>query len=211
MTSALAPARVRPPLEPGRLDRDGRRGALLDVAAAMVADGPVEEVTMEAVAQRASVSRALVYKHFANRHELLGELYEREVSLLHDQLADAVVSAQGLREMLDVLVRGVLAAQRERGAVLAALSSATGRALGSRRARRDRDLATVRYFARVAAREFDLDEPTALDAMAITLGALPSTLSQWRAKPSIPHADALAQTYVDLAMGGLATLAARTR
>ncbi len=33
---------------------------------------------MEAVAERAGVSRPLVYKHFANRGELLASLYQRE-------------------------------------------------------------------------------------------------------------------------------------
>jgi AcrR family transcriptional regulator len=35
---------------------------------------------MEAAANRTGVSRALVYKHFANRQELLASLYEREPS-----------------------------------------------------------------------------------------------------------------------------------
>ena len=65
---------------------DARRDLLLDAAAEMVAAGDADEVSMESVALRAGVSRALVYKHFANRQALLHALYERESSHLHGSM-----------------------------------------------------------------------------------------------------------------------------
>ncbi|HET9560157.1 MAG TPA: helix-turn-helix domain-containing protein, partial [Actinomycetota bacterium] len=61
-----------------RVGRAERRELLLDAAAALVRAGDAGSVSMEAVAEEAGVSRPLVYKHFANRDELLGELYRRE-------------------------------------------------------------------------------------------------------------------------------------
>src|SRR5437764_12764065 len=81
------------PLEPARLGREERRDAILDAAAALVAAGDVEAVSMETVAERAGVSRPLVYKHFANRGELLAALYDREAALLHAELAADVEAA----------------------------------------------------------------------------------------------------------------------
>src|SRR5215210_6602114 len=95
----------------GRLAHSERRGALLDVAADLVTRGDIESVTMETVAERAGVSRSLVYKHFANREDLLAALYEREAALLHDELAHAVEAATTLEEMFRALIRGALRAQ----------------------------------------------------------------------------------------------------
>ncbi|HAS09590.1 MAG TPA: hypothetical protein DCS55_03590, partial [Acidimicrobiaceae bacterium] len=68
--------------EPERLSADERRQALLDVAKAVVNESGPDAVTMGAVAERADVTRALVYKHFENKDALLLELYRREASAL---------------------------------------------------------------------------------------------------------------------------------
>src|SRR6266480_4420461 len=80
-------------LEPARLSRAERRDALLDATAELVSSAEIDAVTMEAVAERAGVSRPLVYKHFANRGELLAALYDREAALLHAELAVDVEAA----------------------------------------------------------------------------------------------------------------------
>src|SRR2546430_12622576 len=110
-------------LERARLGRAERRDAILDAAAALVAAGDVEAVSMETVAERAGVSRPLVYKHFANRGELLAALYEREAALLHAELAADVEAANTVEEMFRALIRGALRAPARRGATLAALRS----------------------------------------------------------------------------------------
>src|SRR5436190_23784947 len=97
-----------------------RRDVLLDAAAEMVAAGDAEAVSMETVAARAGVSRALVYKHFSNRQALLNALYERESAHLHKGLSAAVERAETLEDMLRALIAGALAAQAERGATFAA-------------------------------------------------------------------------------------------
>src|SRR5438046_1775983 len=115
-----------PSVESARLARADRRQALLDVAAGMVAAGDVDEGSMEAVADIAGVSRALVYKHFANRRELLSALYERESARLHAELTAEVQAAADLAGMLRALIRGALAAQASRGATFAALGHSGG-------------------------------------------------------------------------------------
>src|SRR5437764_39298 len=93
-----------------------RREVVLDAAAEMVAAGEIDAVSMEAVAERVGVSRALIYKHFANRHELLQAVYERESAHLHRQLAADVGQATTLEDMLTALVDGALRAQAASGA-----------------------------------------------------------------------------------------------
>ena len=81
---------------------------------------------MEAVAERAGVSRPLVYKHFANRDELLAAAYRREASKLHTDLASEVASAGTVEEMYRALLRGSIRATVERGEIFTALRAAGG-------------------------------------------------------------------------------------
>jgi AcrR family transcriptional regulator len=76
-------------------NRPHRRETLLAAATAIVADGDVEALSMEAVAARAGVSRPLVYKHFANKGELLAAVYRREAAALDAEIVAAVEGADG--------------------------------------------------------------------------------------------------------------------
>ena len=187
---------------------DDRRDMLLDVAARMVAAGEIDKVSMEAVALDAGVSRALVYKHFANRHDLLASLYERESALLHEQLRAAVGRAQGLEEMLRALVTGALDAQANRGATFAALASRDGLPAGQRDVQRRRDARTVRFFTQQAVAELGLDEEAAAVAMRLALRSIAVVLDEWRVRRTNEHAAQLAEVYVQMVMGGLRCLAA---
>ena len=203
-TSAREPEAVDPAsVEPARLARADRRDVLLDAAAELVAAGDVEAVSMEAVAERAGVSRPLVYKHFANRNDILAAVYQRESALLHAELTADVSAAETLEETLRALIHGALRAQASRGATFATLRMAGLRTRERREEQRQRDRTTLRYFAGQAVREFDLDRTQAKAAVAILLGAIDAALAQWRARPTREHAMLLEDTYVSLAMGGL--------
>src|SRR4051794_20443536 len=110
--------------ENARLTRADRRDVLLDAAAGLVSTGDLDAVSMEAGAERAGVSRPLVYKHFANRSEMLGDLYQREAALLHGELAAAVASATTLEAMFRALIHGSLRVHASRAATFAALRAA---------------------------------------------------------------------------------------
>ena len=196
-------------LERARLGRAERRNAILDAAAALVAAGDVEAVSMETVAERAGVSRPLVYKHFANRGELLAALYDREAALLHAELAADVEAAGTVEEMFRALIHGALRAQASRGATLAALRSVGSRSRASREEQRRRDRTTLRYFGRRAVRQFGLDERRARAGVAVLLGAIETVLAQWRRRPTREHAALLEDTYVALVVGGIEELARR--
>src|ERR1700684_1211244 len=101
-------ARARPSSERkavagGRLEGSARRDALLDAAVALVSAEGVHVVSMEAVAERAGVSRPLVYKHFANRDELVAAAYRREAAKLHQDLVAEVASASRVEDMFRAL------------------------------------------------------------------------------------------------------------
>jgi AcrR family transcriptional regulator len=149
-----------------------------------------------------------VYKHFANRGDLLAAVYQREAGVLHDELATAVRRASTVTEMFRTLIRGALKAQADRGTALAALRAAGGWNQALRAEQRQRDQTTVRYFATHVSQELGVGEKEATLAVAILLGAIETVLAQWRRRPTRQYATQLEDAYISLVTGGLAQLAA---
>jgi AcrR family transcriptional regulator len=193
----------------GRLQSSARRDALLDAAVALVRAKGVHVVSMEAVAERAGVSRPLVYKHFANRDEILTAAYRREASQLHQDLAAEVGSAGSVDEMYRALLRGSMRATVERGQTLTALRAAGGWNRDIRREQRSRDRETVRAFAAVAARQYGLERTRSASVTAVLLGALDAVLAQWRVDPTQGNSEILEETYLAMVIGAYSVTPAR--
>jgi AcrR family transcriptional regulator len=185
----------------GRLQSSARRDALLDAAVGLVRAKGVQMVSMEAVAERAGVSRPLVYKHFANRDELLAAAYRREASKLHQELASEVASAGSVEEMYRALLQGSMRATVERGQIFTALRDAGGWNRDIGREQRSRDRQTVRAFAAVAARQYGLGHKRSTSVTAVLLGALDAVLAQWRIDPTEENKRILEETYLAMVAG----------
>ena len=189
-----------------RLARDERRQSLLDVAALLVEGGGIHDVTMDAVAERAGVSRPLVYKHFANREQMLVDLFRREAQALHDEMALSVRGAESLEGMFQELIRAALKASVERGALFAALRSAGGSLREVGRDQRERDRATARAFARRAGLELGVDSRDVATTIGLLLGLIDQVLTQFRAHPTSGHAARLEDSYMTIVAATLAAL-----
>lgn len=190
-----------------RLRRTERHDALVEAAAALVGEGDVESVSMEAVAARAGVSRPLVYKHFANRHELLAAIYRREASTLDSEIVRAVQAAEGFEDIIRTFIRAVLAGAASRGTTFARLRRAGARDASLRHEQRDRDRRTVRYFARLSMTEFNLTEAEARAALTVLLTGIDAVVALWHVEPTVKQGRLLEELYVDLVLGGLTKLA----
>lgn len=189
---------------------EDRRAALVETAAALLVEEGIDAVSMDAVASRVGVSRPLVYKHFANRDELLVAVYQEKASQLEAAIAVAVRQARGFEDKLRTLIRLVLEAMSTHGSIFVPLRRAGIRhASGLRGKLKARDERTVRYFARLATREFDVSPAEARAAMAILLSGLDSVRAEWRAQPTPEHRRFLEDLYVDVALGALARLRGR--
>lgn len=185
----------------GRLQSSARRDALLDAAVALVSAKGVHVVSMEAVAENAGVSRPLVYKHFANRNELLVAAYRREASTLHQDLASEVASADCVEDMYRALVQGSMRASAEKDQIFAALRAAGGWNRDIRQEQRSRDRQTIRAFAAVAARQYGLERRRSTSVTAVLLGALDAVLAQWRLHPTEENREILEETYLAMVLG----------
>ena len=194
-----------------RLSSDARREALLDATAALVIDGPLDLVTMESVAERAGVSRPLVYKHFASRDELLGALYKREANELHLRIAREVAAAPSLEEMFRALVRAALRASSERGPLFARLRNAGEWNREVAREQRNRDGATARAFTRRASAELGVDPTDAGLTMQLLLGLIDQVLGHYRTNRTSARAAALEESYMQIVGATLAALRKRPR
>lgn len=87
-----------------RLAPDQRRNQLIGIGAELFAALPYDEVLMEDVAARAGVSRALLYRHFPGKRDLLAAVYQRAADDLLDatELDPDVPLAEQVAAGLDV-------------------------------------------------------------------------------------------------------------
>lgn len=116
MTAPTAPAR--------RLNKSDRREQLLDVAAEFLSEAGASNLTMEGLAERAGVSKALPYSHFENADAVLVSLYGREVARMGEGIVRALAEC-GPDATPEDKLRAAFGAYfdviEERGAVLAML------------------------------------------------------------------------------------------
>jgi TetR/AcrR family transcriptional regulator, cholesterol catabolism regulator len=114
-------------------EQAARRAGVVDAARALAREGGYPAVTMQAVAARAGASRATLYRWFASKDHLLGEVAlawgaELTAALRERPLA-ANARAERVAEVLLFVLRAARAEPRLTGAVLAAATSPDPEAL----------------------------------------------------------------------------------
>lgn len=70
-----------------RMSPESRREQLLEIGVAMLATRPLEEISIELLADEARISRGLLYHYFANKQEFHRAVVERAVSDLYEVTA----------------------------------------------------------------------------------------------------------------------------
>ncbi len=104
-----------------RLTHDQRRAHLLDVATELLLEHGFEAVTMEAIKERAGISRGLAYTHFDNAEELVFALYEREMTELERRLDAMGALPATFDERVRLATTTYFAFVADRGGLLATL------------------------------------------------------------------------------------------
>jgi AcrR family transcriptional regulator len=77
-----------------------RRLAILEAARAAFADGGFHQTSLDAVAERAGVSKALIYEHFDSKRELYLAMLEMHVEELVERVSAAVTAADQPEERM---------------------------------------------------------------------------------------------------------------
>ena len=74
-----------------RMTAQQRRAQLLDVARALFAERGFEATSIEEIANRASVSKPIVYEHFGSKEGIYEVVKDREVQRLIDEITKSLV------------------------------------------------------------------------------------------------------------------------
>lgn len=77
-----------------RMPASDRRELILEAAREAFADGGYHRTSLDAVAERAGVSKALIYEHFASKRDLHAAMLEAHVSELVERLDAALSTAE---------------------------------------------------------------------------------------------------------------------
>ncbi|MDP9188146.1 MAG: TetR/AcrR family transcriptional regulator [Actinomycetota bacterium] len=77
-----------------RMPASDRRVLILEAAREAFADGGYHRTSLDAVAERAAVSKALIYEHFSSKRELHAAMLEQHVTELVDRLNAALAGAE---------------------------------------------------------------------------------------------------------------------
>lgn len=164
-----------------RLPGPQRRETFLDAAAAIVAATGVESLTMEGAAAHLGVNKALGYRYFKNRDDLLLALFERESERFDRRVADALRTADSLESKLGTVVTVYLEAIDE-GSVLMTQFEVSRYARGVVGARRSaREVATMTFLADLVREEIDIDKRTAFTAAAVLAAGVQGIVAVRRA------------------------------
>jgi AcrR family transcriptional regulator len=190
-----------------RLPADQRREALLDVTRLLVEEGGPDAVTMGAVAERAEVTRALVYKHFENRSAILAALYRREAAGLDRAMRRVVLGApEGFEPRFRALVHGTVAAVAKYGNFFPTLR-AYGHDAEFKNEQRAWDRRTVGYFADLAVTDYGIDKDVARKALAIILGGIDSVIALVEASRGAAAGALIEDIFVEMTVASLRHLA----
>ncbi len=116
----MAGTAAAPPF--GRLTKEDRREQLLDSAADIIVERGPASLTMEGLAERASVSKALPYQHFENAGAVLVALYAREIGWLGRRVFEAVGGVTDPEQRVRAAIHAYFDVVAERGRVLEVFS-----------------------------------------------------------------------------------------
>lgn len=190
-----------------RLTAAQRRTALLDVALHVLVSEGEAAITVGSVASHADVTRALVYKHFDNRDDMIIELHRREAERLDKELTEVVFAApRGFEPKFRALVLGLLDSVDRWGTIFNPLRHTAAGPVG-RRDQRARNRRNEEYFARLATRDFDLGEVDTPTAVRLLFGGLDPLMSMVRTDMTREEKIALGDLYVGMAVDALRGLA----
>jgi AcrR family transcriptional regulator len=189
-----------------RVSARDRREQYLDAAARIAADQGAAMVTMEAVAAAVGVNKALLYRQFDNRGELLLALYDRETGDLDRRVTDAMAAADTFEDKIRAYARTWFDHLAERAVLLGRLVQARTVAPEVAVRHRERLSRLEGEFAARYAAEFGLPIDIARDAARVLLAALGGAIERWNTAPGRATRRRLERTYVDLVLGGLQRL-----
>ena len=201
---AASPGSAPAPI-PRRLPGDLRRAQLLDVAIELLGEGGAEAVTMEGVAARAGVSKALGYRYFDNADQLLLALHDREMAEMGIRVRAALHGTTGFEPRVRASLAAWLDVLAERGTVIATVMAVRPVSGPVDDASRSVHATVSEFYGTMAAEAFDLSPNLATVAASIMLAGLDGLIDCWVSR-RMPRRE-LVDTYTTMCVAAFAALA----
>jgi AcrR family transcriptional regulator len=189
-----------------RLSAGARRDQLLDAAAACVVGQGVEALTMEGVAAEAGVSKALTYRHFDNREDLLLALHDREIARLGARITTAIEGTEGFEARLRATMHAWLSGTMEHGRLLGILVHTPLLAGPVEKRRLQIGDALTREWGDLAAAEYGVDRRRAHAAAAVLVAGSEGARLAWQSRRL--KRDEVVELFVTMAVAAFEALRA---
>ena len=196
-------AAVTPPQPRKRLTSAERREHFLDMAAEIVAEQGVSALTMEGVAARAGVNKALGYRYFANSDALLVALFERETEAFDLRIDEAIEPCRTLDEQLRVIVDIYMDSVSE-GALIRTLEQPKRDIIAFEERRIAREHRGVERLANLLRSHYRLPRKTATTAAAVLATGMQGLIGVWLTMGW--SRSELVDRYVTMAIGAMEAL-----
>jgi AcrR family transcriptional regulator len=188
-----------------------RREAILAAALEVFSERGFHEASLEDVAARDGVSKALIYEHFASKRELQRALMETYVHELMERLTGAIAPVEPGEERLRVGVDAVLGfVEERRGAWRMLIRNVADPEMAAALARLQEEVGVaIAALMAADARHTRLADPhldQAIDMLSRQLvGSIQALANWWIDHPDVPRARVLALA-MDFAWLGLGRL-----
>jgi AcrR family transcriptional regulator len=184
-----------------RLTGGERREVFLDAAAAIIVEHGVEALTMEGIATRTGVSKALGYRYFANREDVLIALFDRENVWADARIRVAAADAGPFEERLRAIIEVFLDHMDRSGRLLTVLQHADLGQGPYHQRREERVRAVEDYFADLVTAEYGVPRTQAALAVSVFIAGV-SAMVQVGDERRLPRRE-VADTFVRLCLAGL--------
>lgn len=188
-----------------RLSSDERKASFLKASAKMIREKGLEGLTMEGLAAYCDVNKALPYRHFANRDDLLVALYEHENREFDARLAAASETAAGFEEKVQILIH-TWHADVKQGTGTPELMQARTQSGELEARRKVRLQIAADYIADLIQESYEIKRDAAKLAANVLLAGSQGLAGFWRTS-GLDH-DALTESFIRMSIGAVEAVAA---
>jgi AcrR family transcriptional regulator len=189
-----------------RLTTEQRREQILESAVHLILAEGVARCTLETTAAQAGISKALIYRHFSSREELLRTVLHREYDIMRDRGVNDFSKAESLEAYMSANLPKVFQYLLERGPVIRAIFNDRSVANVLREDDTQRRASSTGYMRTQVVHTFAVEERTAHLGVLLTANAPVASARALRSF-GIDHQDA-AEFWTTFLMGGWTAISA---
>ncbi len=150
---------------------EARRQSIVDAAVELILELGHSGVTLEQVADREGISKALIYKYFPRREALLKAILDREFGALRGRGLDTIPEKIPVERIIRGTVEQALHYYNDHGPILRLLSSDPDVADLAQKGNRSSRSSTTGYFVNVLGKNYGVPEDVAVIAVTMVVNA----------------------------------------